>query len=92
MMSEIIFQILVYFSNLLRYFFSLTHIQIEYLLLFLCIPNPMHQFILKHLISDHRSIKIPLDFFRHFESLLCQLSEFLLEEVHPIIYQRIVLA
>ena len=92
LMFEAILHILIYFRNFPGYFLPLAHIEIEYLLLLLRIPNLMDKLILEHLIGDHGSIEIALDFLRHFESFPRELFEFLLEEVHPIIYQRIVLA
>ena len=92
MMPQAILQIFIYLRNLLRYFLSLTHVEVEYFFLLLCVPNLMHQLILEHLIGDHGRIEIPLDILGHLESFLCQLPKLLLEVIHTVIHERIVLA
>ena len=92
MMPQAILQIFIYLRNLLRYFLSLTHVEVEYLFLLLCVPNLMHQLILEHLIGDHGRIEIPLDILGHLESFLCQLPKLLLKVIHTVIHERIVLA
>ena len=92
MMPQAILQIFIYLRNLLRYLLSLTHVEVEYLFLLLCVPNLMHQLILEHLIGDHGRIEIPLDILGHLESFLCQLPKLLLKVIHTVIHERIVLA
>lgn len=92
MMPQAILQIFIYLRNLLRYFLSLTHVEVEYFFLLLCVPNLMHQLILEHLIGDHGRIEIPLDILGHLESFLCQLPKLLLKVIHTVIHERIVLA
>ena len=92
MMPQAILQIFIYLRNLLRYFLSLTHVEVEYFFLLLCVPDLMHQLILEHLIGDHGRIEIPLDILGHLESFLCQLPKLLLKVIHTVIHERIVLA
>ena len=92
MMPQAVLQIFIYLRNLLRYLLSLTHVEVEYLFLLLCVPDLMHQLILEHLIGDHGRIEIPLDILGHLESFLCQLPKLLLEVIHTVIHERIVLA